>query len=370
MTRTRPARGLTTRLMSAQLVVIALGSTVLAVVALAIGPGLFRRHVRRSIGPVSDTVANHLDIAFTRALALSLAVAVGAALVCALVVSWLLSQRLARPARDIAHGAGRIADGSYSTRVTVPAGPDELAEMARAFNYMADRIESTETIRRRMLADLAHELRTPIATIAGYLEGLADGVIDADEETRRILEDATARLDHLVDDIASVSAAEELQPALAPRPSEPGALVRRSLEAVRPAFDRAGVYLVGEPASATVPSVHVEPDRIAEVLANLLHNALHATPAGGTVTVSVSARGRWVDISVTDTGVGIAAEHLDRVFERFYRIDESRARSRGGSGIGLPISRAIVEAHGGRLAAMSGGPGRGSTFTVSLPSTS
>jgi signal transduction histidine kinase len=359
-------------LLSVQLVVIAVGSAVLVVVALAVGPGLFHRHVRRAIGPVSDAVTYHLDVAFIRALALSLAVAVGAALACALVVSWLLSLRLAHPARDIAHGAGRIADGSYSTRVTVPAGPDELTEMATAFNQMADRLETTEAIRRRMLSDLAHELRTPIATIEGYLEGLADGVIDADEETQRILGDATTRLDRLVDDISRVSAAEEHQPALAPRQCEPDALVRQSLDAVGPVFDHAGVELVVEPTAAAVPSVDVDPDRIAEVLANLLENALQATPAGGTVTVTVTvnAGGRWVDISVTDTGIGIDAEHLDRIFERFYRIDEARARSGGGSGIGLSISRAIVEAHGGRLSAMSEGPGRGSTFTVSLPSTS
>lgn len=370
MIRTRLLRGLTARLMSAQLVVIAVGSTVLVVVALAVGPGLFHRHVRRAIGPVSDAVTDHLDVAFIRALALSLAVAVGAALACALAVSWLLSLRLAHPARDIAHGAGRIADGSYSTRVTVPAGPDELTEMATAFNHMADRIETTETIRRRMLSDLAHELRTPIATIEGYLEGLADGVIEADEETQRILGDATTRLDRLVQDIARVSAAEEHQPALAPERCEPGALVRQSLDALGPAFDRAGVELAVEPTAASVPSIDVDPDRIAEVLANLLQNALQATPAGGTVTVTVNAGGRWVDISVNDTGIGIGIEHLDRIFERFYRIDEARARSGGGSGIGLPISRAIVEAHGGRLSAMSEGPGRGSTFTVSLPSTS
>lgn len=370
MTRTGLLRGLTARLMSAQLTVIAVGSTVLVVVALAVGPGLFHRHVRRAIGPVSDAVTYHLDVAFIRALALSLAVAVGAALACALVVSWLLSRRLARPAQNIARGAGRIADGSYSTRVVVPSGPEELAEMATAFNHMADRLEATEMIRRRMLSDLAHELRTPIATIEGYLEGLADGVIDANDETQRILRDATARLDRLVDDVATVSAAEEHQPALAPSRCRPDALVGQSLDAVGPAFDRAGVELVVEPTVASVPKVDVDPDRIAEVLANLLENALHATPVGGKVTVSVSTRDQWVDIAVTDTGIGIDAEHLDRIFERFYRVDKARTRSGGGSGIGLLISRAIVEAHGGRLSAMSQGPGHGSTFAVSLPSTS
>jgi signal transduction histidine kinase len=369
MNLTHPAR-LTTRLMSAQLIVIAVGSTVLAVVALAVGPGLFRRHVRRAIGPVSDAVAYHLDVAFVRALALSLAVAVGGALACALLVSWLLSRRLARPARDIAHGAGRIAGGSYLTRVTVPAGPEEFSKMATAFNHMADRLESTETIRRRMLADLAHELRTPIATIEGHLEGLVDGVIDADEGTWRILGDATSRLKRLVDDIAVVSAADEHQLALVLRPSEPGVLVRRSLAALSPAFERAGVDLVEESVAASVPTVDADPDRISEVLQNLLQNALHATPVGGTVTVSVSVRGQWVDISVTDTGIGIDAEHVDRIFERFYRVDESRTRLGGGSGIGLTISWAIVDAHGGRLTVSSGGPGHGSTFTVSLPSTS
>jgi len=365
VTAGRPRRGLAARLFAAQLLVIVAGSLTLAVVALAVAPGLFRTHVRRALGDVAPEVAGHLDEAFGGAMLTALAIAVTVALLTALAVSSVLALQIVRPIRALAMAAEKVARGRYEARVPT-TGPGELAALGGAFNAMAVALDSSERRRRALLADLAHELRTPLATIEGYVEGIADGVIEADADAVQVLQGEASRLRRLVEDLATVSRAEEGQLGLRLERWDPGRLVAAAVQAAGPRYAAKGVALEAR-VGRRLPKVAADPDRIGEVLANLLDNALRHTPPRGRVEVVATAAGGEVRLSVADTGEGIPAELLGRVFERFYRVDRARTRADGGSGIGLTIARAIVQAHGGRIRAESDGPGRGSLFMISIP---
>lgn len=361
----RVRRSLAAKLLAAQLLVILAGSITLLLVALGVGPGIFRDHVRDALGIVPADVSRHLDEAFNEATLVALAVAVGAAVATAAAMSWVVSARVVGPIRALAAAAERVARGAYSARVPVQ-GEDELSLLATSFNEMAASLEAGERRRRELLADVAHELRTPLATLEAYVEGLADGVVEPGGEAWEALHAEVERLARLVEDLEAVSRAEERQLALSPSPVAPDELVARAVASAAAAYAAKGVILETE-VERRLPRVAVDEHRMGEVLANLLDNALRHTPAGGRVTVGAHRRDRAVELSVADTGEGILAEHLDRVFERFYRVDPARSRQTGGSGIGLTIAKAIVEAHGGRIRAESEGPGRGARFVVTLP---
>ena len=367
MTPTRLRSSLAARLLLAQLLVIIAGSATLTLVALAIAPDIFHDHIRRAGGIAPADVARHVDKAFGAAFLIALAVAIAAATFTALAVSTFLSLRIVRPIRDLAEAAERIAKGAYTARVPA-TGSDELAVLGGAFNEMATALESAERKRRELLTDVAHELRTPLATVEGYLEGLADGIVPADETTWSLLQAETSRLRRLVDDLTKVSQAEERQLDLHTTLSSPSVLVAAALQAAAPTYAAKGVALQPK-IERRLPSVDVDPDRIAEVLANLLDNALRHTPTGGRVEVAAARRDQQLEVAVADTGEGIAPEHLERVFERFFRADPARTRTTGGSGIGLAITRALVEAHRGNIHAESDGPGLGARFVITLPVT-
>ena len=358
-------RSLTAKLLIAQLAVIIAGSATLAVVAFATGPGIFHHHVRDALGIVPPDVMRHLDEAFRQALSLSLAIAIAAATATAAIVSWLVSTRVVRPVRGMAAAARRISRGDYEARVTV-TGDDELTTLGRAFNEMAASLASAEERRRRLLSDVGHELRTPLATIDAYLEGLADGVVQPGQETWTLLHTEASRLGRLTEDVSKVSRAEERQLDLRLQRMPAHALLDAAAQAAAPAFAARGVRLVIA-TDGGAPDVDVDPDRLGEVLANLLDNAVRHTAPDGLVTLVAQRSGDDALLSIADTGDGIAPEELERVFERFYRSDSARSRDRGGSGIGLAIARALVEAHGGRLWAESAGHGRGTRFLCQLP---
>lgn len=365
MIRGRGRRGFASRLFLGQALVIVAGAATLAVVAFAIAPGIFHSHVRQAVGTLSDDAMNHIDEAFSDAVLIALGLAIAGALLAAACMSAFLAVRLARPVGALADATRRIASGHYSARVTVQ-GPDEVAELAATFNAMAEALESSERRRRALLSDVAHELRTPLATLEGYVEGLADGAIAPAAETWEVLASETRRMHRLVEDLSMVSRAEERQLELRLTRTSPGTIVDTAVQAALPRFTEKGVALVSavEPG---LPEVEVDPDRLGEVLANLLDNALRHTPAGGRVEAGARRRASEVEIFVVDTGDGIAPEHLERVFERFFRTDGARSRATGGSGIGLAIARAIVESLGGQITATSEGPGLGARFAVLLP---
>jgi len=366
VTARAPRRRLVRRLFVGQLLVILVGAGTLGAVAFLVAPPIFHDHIRRAVGPVSDVVAHHLDQALSETLLLSLTIGILLAAAAATGVSWLLATRIARPVEELSRTADALAAGRLGERAPHPAAEDELADLTDAFNGMADALERTDATRRRLLADLAHELRTPLATIEAYHEGLADGVVEADGDTLATLQDATGRLQRLVEDVSLVSRAEEGQLSYDLGQLDLAELVRGAVDAIAPTARDGCTVEVQLPQAPVM--INGDRDRLAQVLANLLTNALQHTPDDGTVTVSLTATDGDAVLAITDTGAGIAPEHLEHIFERFFRADPAR-RHVAGSGIGLTISRAIVHGHGGEITAHSDGTGTGSTFTVRLPKT-
>jgi two-component system, OmpR family, sensor histidine kinase BaeS len=285
--------------------------------------------------------------------------------VAALVVSWYFSHRVQRSIRDVAAAAGNIAAGRHGARVPDPRLGGEFSTLAGTFNALADRLEATDTTRRRMLADLAHEMRTPLATIDAHLEAVEDGVRPMDEQTIGVIRRSTQRLGRLAEDITAVSRAEEGKLDISPVPVDASEIARAAVAVAGERFDAKNVDLQLKDEHAG--PLMVDPDRIGQVLGNLLDNALRHTASEGAVIMTNRRRDRWVEFVVTDDGEGIAAEALDHVFDRFYRVDTARDRNHGGSGIGLAIAKALVEAHGGQITAVSEGPGQGAVFTVRVP---
>ncbi|CAL8977657.1 Adaptive-response sensory-kinase SasA [Propionicimonas sp. T2.31MG-18] len=363
---TGPSRpgSLTTRLLMSQVAVsVAMALTMIVVAAIA-GPPLFEAHMREA-GHDSPDVLAHSEEAFNTAGTLALFIGLLIAATGAIVVSVLISRRLRRSLVDLGDAAARISDGDYAQRVEEPDSR-ELATLAGSFNTMATRLDSIETSRRRLLTDLAHEIRTPLASMEICVESLEDGAIEPGPEAWHILSSQIERISRLADDLGQVSAAEEGRLNLALDPVDPNLLAGDAVLAAREGYERKHVALQVVPADGA-PPVRVDRTRIAQVLANLLSNALRHTPADGQVVVRVLAEPDAVSIQVRDTGDGIVAEHLPHVFERFYRADTARDRDSGGTGVGLAISRAIARAHGGQLTADSAGQGRGAALTLRLP---
>jgi signal transduction histidine kinase len=361
-------RGLAARLFGAQVLVVVTGMVTVALVAAVVGPPIFHDHLVRA-GHASAEFSMHVEEGYASANAISLGVALVAALAAATAASAYLARKVAAPMAALAGAATEVADGHFGARVPSGGFGAEFDTVAEAFNAMAGRLQAVEESRRRMLADLAHEMRTPLATIGAYLEAVEDGITVDDEDSLRVLRDQTGRLRRLADDIGAVSRAEEQQLDLRPLPMAPQALVSAAVATARARYAAGGVTL-DERVDPHLPAVLVDADRLGQLLGNLLDNALRHTPAGGRVDVAALAAGDAVEFVVTDTGEGIAAEHLPHLFERFYRVDRARDRAHGGSGIGLAIASALARAHAGDLRAASDGPGRGATFTLRLPTSS
>jgi len=274
------------------------------------------------------------------------------------------SRRILGPVEALTAAARRMEKGDLSQRVEVRS-KDEIGELARAFNAMADGLARLEELRRNMVTDVAHELRTPLSNIRGYLEALRDGVVEPKREVLDSLYEEAMLLNRLVDDLQELALAEAGQLRLERRPVALADVVDRAVEAARPRAEAKGIALrIDLPED--LPLVDVDPQRIGQVLGNLLSNALTHTPPGGEVVVAARAGKAEVEVSVSDTGDGIPPEHLPYIFERFYRVNKSRSRATGGTGLGLAIAKQLVEAHGGRMEVESE-VGKGSRFTFTLP---
>jgi two-component system sensor histidine kinase BaeS len=368
MSRLLRGTGLAARLVAAFVVVATIALLSAAVVGTLVAPSLFHRHLHKALPQVPTDVLVHADDAFASAYGLSLGVALIVALACSASAGVVLARRLARSVAPLAAVAEQVAAGRYGVRAKAPALGHELDHVVAAFNEMASRLERTEQMRKRLLGDLAHEMRTPVATLTAYLDGIEDGVAVLDRDVFEVLRGEISRLTRLAEDMNAVSLAEEGQLRLACDEVDLHSLVESAVKAAQERYATAGVDLRSDVAAA-VPMVPGDPDRLGQVLANLLDNALRHTAAGGTVTVEARQIGRSVCIRVKDSGAGIPPHDLPHVFERFYRASSARDRATGGSGIGLTITKAIVEAHGGRVTAASDGAGLGTTLTVVLPST-
>lgn len=362
--------GLAARLLVAQTLVLLAGAVTSWVVAFGVAPGIFHDHLQQAGVTQSSVESLHVEEAFADSLLIAFGVALVASVLMALTVTGYLTRRVQRSTAAVSDAAAEIAAGHYGSRVPNPGLGAEFELLADTINELAERLGDVETTRRRILGDLAHEMRTPLASIEAHLEALEDGVRQLDDATLSVLHDGTNRLQRLAEDISAVSRAEEGRLESRPVVVAPATLLTAAAAAAEDAFRAKGVDLVVDTA-APAPPVLVDPQRMAQVFGNLLDNALRHTPTGGHVRLTLrQADDRWVELEVRDDGEGIAAEHLPHVFERFYRADPARGRTPGGSGIGLTISRALVEAHGGGLSARSAGAGRGSTFMVRLPAAS
>jgi signal transduction histidine kinase len=261
--------------------------------------------------------------------------------------------------------AGRIAAGDYSQRVDAVPG-DEVGELVAAFNQMVGSLQRVEKLRKDLVADVAHELRTPLSVIRGKIEGVLDGVYPATPEHLEPILEETKLLAHLVEDLRLLALAEAGQLALEKQATDVGDLLRDAQVNFGPQADDRGVTLTLD-LPAELPRVVADRRRISQVVGNLLTNALRHTPQGGCVTLSAAAAGGgMVAISVTDTGVGIPPEDLPFIFERFWRGEKSRSRAGGGSGLGLAIAKHLVEMHG-RAISVKSEPGKGSEFRFTLP---
>ncbi len=291
----------------------------------------------------------------------------------ALAVSWFVTRQIVAPVQAISRASRRIAEGHYEERVAVPGDFergvfDELGELAWNFNRMAEQLARTEEARRQWLADISHEMRTPLASIRAYVEGLLDGVLPPEPQVYAQILEEVQRLQRFVDDLREVSRMEAGALNLQPTRVSPQELLETAYRRFLPAYQEKGVHLEME-VEAGLPDLWVDQERMLQVFSNLLENALRYTPEGGRVTLRARRAGpRRVRFEVQDTGVGIPPEHLPHIFKRFYRVERSRSRAYGGSGLGLTIARLLVEAHGGRIWAESPGRGRGSTFIVEVPS--
>ena len=231
---------------------------------------------------------------------------------------------------------------------------------------MAEALAETETMRRQLIGDVSHELKTPLASIKGYMEGLQDGVIAPTPETFQLVYHEADRLQRLVHDLQEFSRAEVASAQLDQRPCNPGDLVQAVMARLQPQFVDKGIALACD-VPTPLPNVRADADRVGQVLTNLVGNALQYTASGGQVMIRASHVDSVVQFSVQDSGVGLLPEDLTKVFQRFYRVDKSRSRASGGSGIGLTIAHHIVEAHGGKIWVESSGLNQGSTFSFTLP---
>jgi signal transduction histidine kinase len=271
---------------------------------------------------------------------------------------------MTQPLRDMAAAARRMERGDYTTRVHVTTH-DEVGQLAVAFNRMSEELENLERTRRDLVANVSHELKTPIAAIRAHLENLLDGVERPDPRTLEVMLVQTERLGRLVEQLLDLSRLESGEMPLERRSVDVDDVVSRVISEIS-VSRHAGDLTINREIPEDLPPLDADPERLHQVLFNLVDNAVRFTPPGGEVTIGAERRDGRVEVRVSDTGVGIAPEHLPRLFERFYRVDPSRSRDDGGTGIGLAIARSVVEAHGGHIRAASE-PGRGSTFTFDLP---
>jgi histidine kinase len=370
-------RHLSWKLFLSYLAIVVVGVLVLATATELTIPNSFQRHLAamgsmmsQMMGDTDTNLNADLFSNFRAAVNEALLLAALAAFVAALVASLLISRRIVAPIREMMSASARIAEGHYDQRVEIPAVDpsemDELANLALSFNQMAARLAKTETMRRELLADVAHELRTPLSAIKASMEGLIDKVLPEDGETYQRVYREADRMQRLVHDLQELSKVEAGAYELNLQATSLPALIEAVVARLQLQFEEKEVDL-SVSIAPNLPLAMIDEGRVEQVLINLIGNALQYTGSGGQVRISVMQEAGELKVRIRDTGIGIPVEHLPHVFVRFYRVDKSRSRAHGGSGIGLTIARHLVEAHGGRIWAESDGAGTGSTFTFTLP---
>ena len=289
------------------------------------------------------------------------------AIAIALLIAFLLSQRILSPVKALTLAARRLGQGDFSQRVG-SKDKSEMGELAGAFDVMAENLQRNEQLRKNMVADVAHELRTPLSNIKGYLEAVSDGVVQPDAETIHKLNEEATLLARLVEDLQELSLAEAGTLKLVYNTENIAGIINQAVTTIQVKATAKGITISTE-LPDKLPLVNIDAHRISQVLRNLLENAITYTATSGSIKVAVSIPDdQTIEVSVADTGQGIPAEELPLIFERFYRVDKSRTRATGGSGLGLTIAKRLVEAHGGKISAQSEiGKGSRFSFTLSAP---
>ena len=367
------------KLFASYILVISIGMASIWVTARFATPRSFDRHLRfieESLGPGNGMMMGQgsgqqggmmsdFYKSFQASFSESLIFAVLASSLVALIVSYILSRSVIAPLRVMTNASQRISEGHYNERVE-SQGTDELSQLALSFNQMAEQLEQVENLRRQLIGDVAHELRTPLTAIKGSAEGLMDGVLPAADETYQQIHAEAERLSRLVNDLQELSRVQSKAIHLDIRPVDSARLIQTVTRRMQFQFDEKRVRL-----NSSLPIepiiVLADEDRALQVLTNLFGNALQYTPENGTVNISVEKDKGMACFLIRDSGIGIPPEHLAHIFDRFYRVDKSRSRLRGGSGIGLTIAKHLVEAQGGKIWAESEGENTGSLFVFTLP---
>jgi histidine kinase len=360
-------------------IVVVIGVVVLSTATGLTIPTAFNRHMAgmstmmngSSMLGTTQSIEMELFLNYKAAVTEALTLSAFAALIAAVIASFLISRQVVGPIQRLMKISRQIAEGDYEERLKISGNVqsnqlDELDQLALSFNQMADKLEKTESMRRQLIGDVTHELRTPLSAIKGYMEGLMDGVLSATPETYHLVHSEADRLQRLVNDLQELSRVEAGAYQLHLEPVSPFVFIDTVVKHLNRQFEEKGVRLE-KGMDGGIQNVIADQDRVIQVLTNLVGNALQYTPTGGRVVITASNLQDQVVISVTDTGIGISPDHLPLIFNRFYRTDKSRTRVSGGSGIGLTIAQAIVKAHKGRIWAESAGEGKGTSIHFTLP---
>ncbi len=360
------------KLLLSYLLVVVLAELALAFLVEVFAPEFFRGHVAHMLGasammgmgPMAEALRKDLEWALRSTLNSAFLASLPVATLVAGGIAFFVSRKLTQTAVMLATASRKVAEGDYSVRLPV-LGNDELSELALHFNRLAEALEKIERTRVELIGNVAHELRTPLAALQGYAEAMADGVMPADAAARAITREVQA-MRRLVEDLSMVSRVEAGAVPMELRPYEADALLRAAYERFLPAFEAKGVGLDLQLPEKPLPPVRADPERVGQVLANLIRNALRHTPAGGRVILSLGEDASGARFCVSDTGPGIPREFQERVFERFFRLDPARSRAQGGTGVGLTVAKGLVEAMGGRIW-LTSEVGKGTTFCFTLP---
>ncbi len=358
---------LAVKLLIGQILVLFIGALTLIVTSFTVAPELFANHLSRT-KENSPVIRQHTNEAFASSLTLSLALASLASLVAAGLVSWLLVRRISRPIEQLADAVDAVASHRLPNNLPIGGFSIELRRLNAAFANMSADLSKSEQRRTNMLADLAHELRTPLATLNAYVDGLEDGVVPVSQKSWITLRQQLSRMERLINDLKEASAADENAFTMDFAYFDVREIARSAVAVFQPRceLDHKELRIV---APANPLLVKADSQRLQQVLVNLLDNACRHTPSGGEIEVRLARVGNDAVIEVSDSGPGIPSDQLEAVFQRFYRVDSSRKQDGGGSGLGLTIARAIVERHGGSLEAMSPGRLKGATFKIKIATT-
>lgn len=296
------------------------------------------------------------------------------ALVTALIITFFLAQRISAPIHAISLAAGKLGKGDFSQRVNFK-GKDEVGKLVSTFNSMADGLMTmtndlvrAKQLQQNLVADVAHELRTPVSSIRAYMEAIQDGLLEPTKENLSSIHEDITLLSRLINDLQVLAQADANEINLVYQPENVATVISKVSESIQPQIKTRGITLkINLPSE--LPLVEIDALRISQVLRNLLDNAISHTPSGGEIKIDAIGGEGYIEMAVSDTGEGIPEQDLSNIFERFYRVDKSRARATGGSGLGLTIAKRLVEAHGGEINVQSE-LGKGSRFIFTIPKSS